>query len=209
LVINQCDGAATFFELQEGMDDGAILVQEPFMVKPADYAYDVEQKILLAEKNALDRWLPRIKENKIERHEQEHQKASWYGRRTPEDGWINWTIPAEDILKLIRASAAPHPGAYTFSGEHRIIIWKASRAVRDELGVVGRILSVQEDYSFVVQTGSGLVTVEEWDADAAWRPKVGMKLGFYLELENFQLKEQVKELRARLDALEKEIFNAS
>ncbi len=35
--------------------------------------------------------------------------------RLPEDGYIDWTRPAADIVRLVRASGPPLPGAYTYA----------------------------------------------------------------------------------------------
>lgn len=207
LILEGTDGAATFFEIQEGIDDGAILVQEPFSVTGDDYAVDVEDKILRAEERALNRWLPLLKANRLERREQNDSQASWYGRRAPEDGWIDWSKGVTEVLKLIRASSKPHPGAYTFCDDKKIYIWKAVQFERSELGVIGRILAVNDDRSFVVQTGQGLVLVEDWESQGDWQPRVGMKLGYYLELENYKLKDEIKALKARLLQLENAVFN--
>lgn len=206
LILNRSRGAATFFELQQGMDDGAILVQEPFEVSDDDYAFDVEEKILRAEEKALDRWLPQLKQRDVKPFPQDHEEASWLGRRSPEDGWIDWSQSSSEILKIVRASSKPHPGAYTFFGDIKVYIWRASRFNRNVSGVTGRILFVEDNNSFVVQTEEGLLLIEEWTADENWSPRVGMKLGYYLELENYKLKKKVQVLEERLLKLESRIL---
>ncbi|HKI73318.1 MAG TPA: hypothetical protein VJ998_01655, partial [Pseudomonadales bacterium] len=38
--------------------------------------------------------------------------GSYYSGRKPEDGAIDWSLPAADIHNLVRAVAPPWPGAY-------------------------------------------------------------------------------------------------
>jgi len=45
--------------------------------------------------------------------------------RIPEDSEINWQKSAEEISRLIRASAEPFSGAYTFLNSKKLIIWRA------------------------------------------------------------------------------------
>jgi methionyl-tRNA formyltransferase len=53
-------------------------------------------------------------------------QGSYFGRRKPEDGRIDWRAAAQQIHALIRAVAPPFPGAFTdlpagrliFSGSH-------------------------------------------------------------------------------------------
>lgn len=205
LILKQVNGAATFFVLRNGVDDGPILVQEPFAVHPDDDAASVQAKILMAEARALDRWLPGLNTNGLVSQEQDQSKATWFGRRTPDDGWIDWSSPRQNLLALIRASAPPHPGAYTFCGDLRIEILAARLSDRQETGVMGRIVETYADHRFDVQCGDALLTVDRWRCDCNWKPDVGARLGYYSEIEVFRLRQQVATLQTRLDALERQL----
>ena len=205
LVLEQMDGAATFFSLREGVDDGPIFVQEPFKVNSEDTAATVEAKVLLAEGNALDRWLPQLAAGSMAAIEQDHTMATWYGRRTPEDGWINWHESAETLLRLISASTHPHPGAYTFRLDKKIYIFAAHlEKNHPELGVAGRILRVEKSGAFTVQCGERqVITVSEWEASSDWSPKVGELLGYYVEAEINNLRQAYNNLEEKVKELEK------
>ncbi len=209
LVLEKMDGAATFFILQQGIDDGPILVQEPFHVDANDTAGTVEAKVLLAEANALDRWLPHLASGSMAGIEQNHNEATWYGRRTPEDGWIDWHKSGEKLLRLIRASTRPHPGAYTFRLDIEIRIWAADMDTNySEHGVVGRILRTDPAGSFTVQCGkSQTLTVTEWESTGDWKPKVGELLGYYSEVEIHSLRQRQNQLEESLRKLERLIIN--
>src|SRR5258707_15827634 len=47
-------------------------------------------------------------------------RGSYFGRRTPEDGRIDWSNSAAEIHNLVRAVAPPFPGAFT----HRMKIFR-------------------------------------------------------------------------------------
>lgn len=205
LILKQINGAASFFVLGNEADDGAILVQEPFEISPEDDAASVEARILAAEARALDRWLPELILNGPVSREQDHAMATWFGRRMPEDGWIDWSSPQQSLMALIRASAPPHPGAYTFCGDTRIEILAASCSDRPETGVTGRIVGTYEDGRFEVQCGDALLMVEKWRCNGNWVPKTGLRLGYYVEAEVFHLRKQVATLEARLERLEQEL----
>ena len=198
LILQQTSGAATFFSLRAGIDDGPIFVQEAYSVCEADDAADVEAKILQAEERGLDRWLPRLQAGELFANEQDHTLASWYGRRTPEDGEINWRAPRLEVLRLIRASAPPHPGAFSYSGDIKIKLLKASLIDRPELGVIGRILSVRSCGAFEIQVSDGLLLVEKWSASGDWEPKVGHKLGYYPDAEIFALRQRISKLETEI-----------
>ena len=58
-------------------------------------------------------------------------KASSFGRRTPEDGRLDWAKPARQLHNLVRAVTDPWPGAYSFAGVSKFIVWKSR--VRDDI----------------------------------------------------------------------------
>ena len=61
---------------------------------------------------------PRTKQNQLDFIE------NWK-KRTPEDGYIDWSESSKNIHKLIRASTFPYPGAFTYFKQSKIIIWKS------------------------------------------------------------------------------------
>ena len=194
LILQGKSGAASFFELCDGVDDGPIFVQEPYAVTDSDDTADVEASLLAAERLALDRWLPRMLQGNFSATEQDNKQASWLGRRAPEDGWLNWHLPREVLLRLIRASAPPHPGAYSFCQSHKISVLRAMPVDRQETGVLGRILAVHTDNSFEVQAGDGIIRIAQWENNSGWAPRVGVLLGYYAEAEIFELRDKVKQL---------------
>ncbi|NQY06399.1 MAG: formyl transferase [Flavobacteriaceae bacterium] len=205
-VLNEKQGGANFFFIGDGVDNGPILEQELFDVSEDDYAEDIELKILEAIANALDRLLPRIKQGDITAIPQDDKKASYYGRRAPNDGLINWQTDANTIYSLIRASSKPHPGAITFKEDLKVIVWRAKLADKElnYTGVVGRILDANEEDHVLVQTGNGLLWITEYEAydlegnKLQQALKVGQKLGYYTDIELFKLKQEIDQLKKAL-----------
>ena len=52
-------------------------------------------------------------------------KGSYFGGRKPEDGRINWQLPAQQVYNLHRAVAPPYPGAFTAVAGNTYVIGKA------------------------------------------------------------------------------------
>ena len=202
LVLETNQGAANFFVMGEGTDDGPILVQEPFDVTAEDDAGSVAEKIDKAIKRALDHWLPLLKAGEWDPRPQDQSQASWYGKRAPEDGWIDWSASAESIDRLIRASSRPHPGAYTFWGEQKLLIWQSDRERKLRYrGVTGRLLLADKKRGLLVQTGSGLLWINQIENTQRQTVdlKVGDRLGFYAEAEIHALRTEIKQLKAILN----------
>ena len=173
MLLEKRNGAASFFQMREGTDDGPIFVQEPFEVSEDDDTETLLPKVRNATSIALNRWLPQLKSGHFNPQEQNHLLATEYGKRDPTDGQINWFDPANKIDRLIKASCRPHPGAFS-SIEGRIIkIWKSK--VLDCItthGVIGRVLKVYQS-GIVVQCGDGHILIEEYSSKDRYILKVG------------------------------------
>lgn len=63
-----------------------------------------------------------IKTNSIQLIPQNNTLATWFGKRTAEDGKINWDWQKERIYNWVRAQAYPYPGSFTFLNGSKIII---------------------------------------------------------------------------------------
>jgi methionyl-tRNA formyltransferase len=186
MVLERRAGASTFFQLTTGADEGCILVQRGFEVSEDDDAGAVERKVLATLREALDAWLPRLKAGEWRPVPQQDALATHYGRRTPEDGLIDWHTPALAIDRLVKASSRPHPGAFTYRAGEKLLVWRSrrERGLRVR-GVTGRILRLADDGAALVQTGRGLLWLLECETAADARPvlKVGEKLGFDVQIE--------------------------
>jgi methionyl-tRNA formyltransferase len=207
LTLNSRSGAATFFLMKDGADDGPILAQQPFSVTNEDYASDVLRKIEAAIDVALDQWLPALKTGKWEPIAQDDSLTTYNGVRKPEDGLIDWYSSAEDIHALIRATSRPHPGAYTYLHNGKLIVWRAKLETRLRIqGVIGRVLLVDQSKGALVQTGHGLLWLTETElagaAECSRFPlRVGVRLGYSPEDEIFVLKSRVDRLEEQVARL--------
>ena len=67
-------------------------------------------------------------------------------------------------------------------------------------GVVGRILEVYEDNSFVVQAKNGLIKVTKWESEN-WLPKVGLMLGYNIQEELFRVKKDLQTIKEIIKTL--------
>lgn len=174
-ILEARNGAASFFQMGLGADDGAIHAQCPYVLDPEDDAETIIPKVQAAIREGLGNWLPKLKMGCWNPVEQDHSKATYFGKREPSDGLIDWTKSAVEIDRLIKASCRPHPGAFTILGTNLIKIWK-SKVVTDSkiTGVIGRVLSIQEN-EFLVQCGSNHLLVKEFNNKGDKKIREGVK----------------------------------
>lgn len=197
MILEEKAGAANFFLMSKGADEGPIFVKEDFLIEATDTAASVQAKIWKSLHVCLDTWLPALKKGEWIFSPQDESLASYYGKRNPEDGIIYWDSTADEIEKLIRASSKPNPGAYTFKGTNKILIWhsKVEKEIKIK-GVTGRVLLVKNN-EFLVQCGSGLLWLTHTTDESLNKItlKVGEKLGYYPELEIYNLKKEIQLLK--------------
>ena len=87
---------------------------------------------------------------------QDERLATYYGRRRPEDGRIDWSRSAVEIYNLVRAVTRPFPGAFTEMNGRRHYVWRA-----EPMGgraAPGRIVRREP---LIVGTGDGLLKIIE------------------------------------------------
>jgi methionyl-tRNA formyltransferase len=108
----------TLHEMVEKPDAGRIVDQEAVPIGPDETAVEVFAKMTAAAESVLRRSLKDLLSGKAKLRANDLSLGSYYGRRTPEDGRIDWSKSAAEIHNLVRAVAPPFPGAFTeFEGE--------------------------------------------------------------------------------------------
>ena len=199
IILGKVQGAATFFKMDEGMDSGSIWSQVNYDVDENDDATYVIHQILKAIETALDAVLPDLKKGIFMTTPQDESKATYLGKRNPEDGMIDWKQPAANIHQLIRATTKPLPGAYTYLGTKKIVIWNASISdIKNHLGVAGRVVIADVASGIHVQTGEGLLKIENIEGINIDDLKVGNTLGFNFEKEYFKLSDKIETIENQL-----------
>jgi len=156
LIHGEQKSGVTLHHMTPRADDGDIVGQQEVPIAPDDTAPVLYAKLQEAGRRLLDELLPLILAGKAPRRPQDHERASYFGGRTPADGLIRWEKPAQEIHNLVRALACPYPGAFTNAGEEKLTIWKAAPAPGRKGAVPGTVLSVAP---FRVACGQGSLEV--------------------------------------------------
>jgi UDP-4-amino-4-deoxy-L-arabinose formyltransferase/UDP-glucuronic acid dehydrogenase (UDP-4-keto-hexauronic acid decarboxylating) len=122
------EGGVTLHHMVKKADAGDIVDQEPFPIGEDDTPTDLFARVLVAAERVLERSAVAVVEGTAPRWEQLESKATVFGRRRPEDGRIDWRQSAEDVRNLVRAVTKPYPGAFTFAGQEKVLVWWAEHA---------------------------------------------------------------------------------
>lgn len=125
----ETQGGVTLHHMVKKADAGDIVDQEAFGIGPDETGQQVYAKMLPAAQRVLERSALAVLAGTAPRTLQLESKATYHGRRTPEDGRIEWRHRAEDVRNLVRAVTHPYPGAFTTAGGERVMVWWTSHAL--------------------------------------------------------------------------------
>jgi methionyl-tRNA formyltransferase len=104
---------ASLHYMVEKPDAGALVDQEAVPILENDTALDVSIKVAGAAETLLRRSLPALIAGTASSQPLDLAAGSYFGRRRPEDGRIDWRCGARAVHDLVRAVAPPFPGAFT------------------------------------------------------------------------------------------------
>lgn len=149
--------------MDEGMDTGAMLLQESIPIAPDDTGGSLGAKLAQVGAKLLIETLRQLKAGQLHPIPQDHSQATLAPILKKEHGLIDWHFSAIAIANRVRG-LAPWPGAYTFAQHHdhhmeRWNIWEAREA--DKAGPPGRpgtITKVEKD-RLLVATGEGTLAI--------------------------------------------------
>ena len=105
-------------------DAGALVDQQSVPILEDDTALSVSLKVAGAAETVLARSLPRLIDGTSAARPLDLAQGSYFGRRTPEDGRIDWSRTARAVHDLVRAVAPPFPGAFTDVNGCRLALWE-------------------------------------------------------------------------------------
>lgn len=110
--------------MEKSADTGDIVDQEKVAIGPRETAGDLTGRVREAAVRVLGRQLDALLAGNPKKTPQDHARATYFGKRTPEDGRIDWGKSSRDIFNLVRAVTRPFPGAFTETmWKERLKVW--------------------------------------------------------------------------------------
>lgn len=156
LVNGERETGVTLHRMVARADAGDILAQERIAIADDDDAMSLHQKLVAGAKTLLASCLPTMKQGLIDGVKQDESRASVMPGRTPEDGRIEWSLPAKSIANLVRAVTDPWPGAFGYVGTTKFIVWKAKAHDIVHTAKPGTALSINP---LIIACGEGALEV--------------------------------------------------
>lgn len=159
IINGETETGITTMLMDEGMDTGAILLQEEIPIVPDDTAGSLSPRLAELGGRLLVATIAKLKAGTLISHPQDHGQATLAPLLKKEDGAIDWTLPAMAITNRIRG-LTPWPGAYTFLGADRWVIGRAVAMNEATSLAPGQVEAVTKD-SIQVATGQGVLAIKE------------------------------------------------
>ena len=107
--------------IDKGCDTGDILEQQKIRIESSDTGATILEKYAKVYPVLLNSVLKSIKKNSLNPKPQKAEEATYFGKRTPKDGLINWDWHRKRIHNWIRAQAPPYPGAFSIVNKKKIV----------------------------------------------------------------------------------------
>lgn len=150
--------------MEKEVDSGDIILQKTIPITGTDTGASILQTYTTIYPEMINEILHLYKNGQITLKPQDAEKATTFGKRTAEDGRINWDWQWERIYNWIRAQAHPYPGAFSFYENKQVTI---HRSAYSDMGfhyemTNGTILKIEEG-SLFVKVSNGVLELKGID----------------------------------------------
>jgi len=129
IINGETETGVTTFKLKHEIYTGNILLQERIPISPSDNAGTIHDKLKEIGASVVLKTIEGLRNGSLKEVSQDNISDNSVLKPAPkihrEDGNIDWHKPSETIINLIRG-LSPHPGAFTFLNNKRILIMEAA-----------------------------------------------------------------------------------
>jgi methionyl-tRNA formyltransferase len=172
IINNEKTTGITAHIIEEGCDEGDIILQKEVPILDSYTGQDLLNTFNDLYPTVVKEIVENIKTNNIKLIKQNNAHATFFEKRTAEDGKINFDWQKERIYNWVRAQAKPYPGAFCFINNNKIIIHKVNCSgfgFRQEM-TNGLVVKV-DDTCFYVKTQNGVIQIVDFETNT--KIKVG------------------------------------
>lgn len=160
IINGESKAGVTAHVIDSGCDTGDIIHQIEISIDQDDTGATMLEKYALEYYPLIKKVLHDISSKQLQLKAQNEENATYFRKRTPDDGEINWNWDSVAIRNWVRAQAYPYPGAFTYEDHKKIIIDKVEilsvETTTDQ--VSGEIIQIKPDV--VVKTKNGAVLLD-------------------------------------------------
>lgn len=164
IINNEKQTGITAHLITHECDRGGIIAQKVIPIESDDTGGSLLEKYKENYPLLIDDVLIKIRADTVDAIEQDESKATYYPKRTPDDGEIDFNWQRERIFNWVRAMAPPeYPGAFFYDNGMKVIV---SRCEFSEIGysldcVNGTIL-YKKNSEYFIKAQNGVVLLKAY-----------------------------------------------
>ncbi|MFW5895303.1 MAG: methionyl-tRNA formyltransferase, partial [archaeon] len=165
LILDKSKFYTNLFKYEEGIDNGKIVGKQMFRINRYDTIETLHFKNRIAMNKLIEDHIYDILNDNISLKEQNDEKATYYPKRKPKDGFIDWNLKTKDIYNLMRALTKPYPGLFTKLGNKKLYFWDLrpfTEKIKFDRYEPGTIIEKLHNGKIIVKTVDSSVIVHEY-----------------------------------------------
>ena len=152
----------------KGLDTGDILLKKEVEILPGETAEELTARLAPIGAELLMETIHALEAGNCPREKQNEAEASYFPMLKKEMGEIDWNLPAEKIVNLVRG-LTPWPGTVFSWGDNETVkVWKAETAENPGMEP-GKIIAADAKQGLVIAAGQDAVRVIELQAPGGKR----------------------------------------
>jgi methionyl-tRNA formyltransferase len=150
----------SMFELVEKADAGPIYATHKIDITREDDAHTLNKKIFDAGEVLIRDYYSEIADGTLTPTPQSDTDATWWPKRVPHHGLIEWTRSADDVHNWIRGQTHPYPGAFSYLRDTKVTIWKSKPPIGEKVfAEPGEIIEIRGD-NLAVSTWEEIIELQ-------------------------------------------------
>lgn len=182
LILGASEFTLSLFLIDEGVDSGKIISSTTVQYEPEDDINSSHIKVAMIASDLIVRAMQSGR-SLIASARPQTGPVFYFPQRLREDGAIDWSRSTEEVSRFVRALAHPYPGAFTWLGEQKIMIWNVTAVSglknlareRKNIETPGKVVFESTAGLIVIRTGDGYVLARCWSLES--RKKLSGVLG--------------------------------
>jgi methionyl-tRNA formyltransferase len=158
--------ALSLFHLVKEADAGDIVGQKPLPIDIEDDTSSLYQKMVEAGRTLIRDHYPEFSDGDVRSIPQDESRATWWPKREPHHGLIDWNQRPDELYNWIRGQSRPYPGAFSYLNGKKITIWSANPPKEESSFVRPGEIAYQDGSCLGVGVWEGILEITEIEVES-------------------------------------------
>jgi len=170
LIKGETQTGVTIHYIDEKVDHGMIIAQRPIPVAFDDTAVTLFDKVTAEGLELFKEVIGYFESGHVPTRPNVTEEGSYFYRRRPEDGIIDWAQTAIQVYNMVRALVFPFPGAFTYlDGRKCTLWWGLPTPLGPEDRQPGQLYRFRHSGQWAIAAGDGAILLEDIEVEGAGR----------------------------------------